>query len=268
METEENQTTIPSSGGVEKLIAQIDGSMIPIVETKYLEKNDQIVDRRKTRSCVWKEARLCLVHQKDSEEMTFGATIGTVLEAGEKLVSTAIRVGLASNTHVHGLGDGAPWIASQFERVFAHQASYLIDFYHLCDYLAAASDYCAPENPKFWRKQQKQYLKANQIDSVLLALKPHIELDHVPNDKAPVRACYRYLFNRPGQFDYQSAIDADLPIGSGEIESAHRYIIQERLKLSGSWWKLENASTMLALRILRANGDWDKYWHNHSQKIA
>jgi hypothetical protein len=27
-----------------------------------------------------------------------------------------------------------------------------------------------------------------------------------------------------------------LPIGSGEIESAHRYVFQTRLKIAGGWW--------------------------------
>ncbi len=81
---------------------------------------------------------------------------------------------------------------------------------------------------------------------MLTALKPHLEPEHLPDEKAPVRVGYRYLINRPGQFNYQNAIEDGLPIGSGEIESAHRYVIQERLKLSGCWWKLENAMTMLA----------------------
>ena len=51
-------------------------------------------------------------------------------------------------------------------------------------------------------------------------------------------------------------------IGSGEIESAHRDIIQIRLKRSGSWWIVERAEAMLALRVLRANQDWDNYWLN------
>ncbi len=68
------------------------------------------------------------------------------------------------------------------------------------------------------------------------------------------------MINRPGQFNYQDAIKDDLPIGSGEIESAHSYVIQARLKLSGCWCQLENAMTMLALRVLRANRDWDSYW--------
>ena len=117
-------------------------------------------------------------------------------------------------------------------------------------------------------KQQKQRLKRNQVKTVLTALKPHLEQENLPDEQAPVRACYRYLINRPGQFNYQDAITDNLPIGSGEIESAHRYVIQERLKLSGCWWKLENAMTMLALRVLRANGDWDSYWQKIQLAIA
>ncbi|MBK8754908.1 MAG: hypothetical protein IPL99_26230 [Candidatus Competibacteraceae bacterium] len=44
-------------------------------------------------------------------------------------------------------------------------------------------------------------------------------------------ACDRYIRNRWDQLVYQGALQRGLPIRSGEIESAHRYIIQERLKL-------------------------------------
>lgn len=64
------------------------------------------------------------------------------------------------------------------------------------------------------------------------------------------QACHRYLSNRLTQLDYPRARALGLPIGSGEIESAHRYVIQKRLKLSGAWWKEDNAKNMLALRIL------------------
>ena len=78
--------------------------------------------------------------------------------------------------------------------------------------------------------------------------------------QATVRACHRYLSNRIGQLDYKGAIEKGLPIGSGEVESAHRYVIQKRLKLAGAWWKAENVEPMLALRVVRANDDWDEYW--------
>jgi hypothetical protein len=53
-----------------------------------------------------------------------------------------------------------------------------------------------------------------------------------------------------------------LPIGSGEIESVHRYLIQKRLSYPGSWWKSANAEHMLSLTVNRAtsNGQWRAYW--------
>jgi hypothetical protein len=74
--------------------------------------------------------------------------------------------------------------------------------------------------------------------------------------------------NRPGPFNYQDALMAGLPIGSGEIESAHRYVIQSRLKLAGARWKLNNAKSMLALRVCRANQEWDTYWQSRCQQAA
>ena len=96
--------------------------------------------------------------------------------------------------------------------------------------------------------------------AVLEDLAPHIEPTSVEDQNAPVRVGDRYIRNRPEQFDYLGALQATLPIGSGRIESAHRYVIQERLKIPGAWWKIDNADKMLALRVSRANGNWEKYW--------
>jgi hypothetical protein len=75
------------------------------------------------------------------------------------------------------------------------------------------------------------------------------------------------LSRRQDQLDYPNALANDLPIGSGEIESAHRYVVQKRLKLPGSWWCAANADHMLALRLNRANQQWDSYW-NQARKVA
>jgi hypothetical protein len=90
--------------------------------------------------------------------------------------------------------------------------------------------------------------------------KTDIEPKIVEEGKAPVRACYRYISNRPNQLDYQGAQSQDLPIGSGEVESAHRYVIQKRLKIAGAWWCMRNAKSMIALRVIRANNLWNQYW--------
>jgi hypothetical protein len=47
-------------------------------------------------------------------------------------------------------------------------------------------------------------------------------------------------------------------IGSGAIESAHRTVVQKRLKLSGQRWTKRGAQSMLNLRVTHMNGQWDK----------
>jgi len=53
------------------------------------------------------------------------------------------------------------------------------------------------------------------------------------------------------------------PFGlGGLIESAHRHLLQSRLKLAGAWWTPSNAHSMCQLRVTRANHLWDSYWSN------
>lgn len=99
-------------------------------------------------------------------------------------------------------------------------------------------------------------MKTDHLSAVIGALRPFVEPDAVPAEDAPVRQCYRYIINRPGQFRYAQTIVANLPIGSGEVESAHRYVIQKRLKLAGAWWRKDNDQAMLNLRTARANRCW------------
>jgi len=113
--------------------------------------------------------------------------------------------------------------------------------------------------------EQKNRLKSQQANAVLHELQTHLESPAVPDNEAAVRQCHRYLNNLPEQLNYQDAIKHDLPIGSGEIESAHRYIVQQRMKRPGAWWREQNAEHMLALRLNRANRQWDGYWQQISK---
>jgi hypothetical protein len=124
---------------------------------------------------------------------------------------------------------------------------------------------------------QKKLLKNNEYQTVLSTLNTHLQSGKVATEgeieaeedmkeaKDAVGKCYQYLSNRINYLDYKRAKEQDLPIGSGEIESAHRYVIQKRLTLPGAWWKIENIKRMLALRVLRANGNWMHYWGQLSQ---
>jgi hypothetical protein len=96
-------------------------------------------------------------------------------------------------------------------------------------------------------------------------LAPFVRADQ---EDDPVTAGDRYLRNRLDHLDYQGAIQQGLPIGSGEIESAHRYIIQQRLKRPGAWWSPAHVEAMLALRLNRANHEWEAYWQRAEKQAA
>jgi hypothetical protein len=113
-------------------------------------------------------------------------------------------------------------------------------------------------------RRAKDNKTTNQSAVVLAALEPFWER----NRDGPATACHRYISKRLSQLDYQNALDRKLPIGSVEIESAHRYVIQERIKLPGAWWKPSNIKTMLALRIKRANNDWNDLWSGIEKRLV
>ena len=177
---------LPTGQGCQQQIAEIDGCMLPIISVR-----DDDGDQRKKKTLHWKEARLALVHEEGSVEPKFDATFSeSVDDAGKSLLNCAVLAGLDINTKVHGVGDGASWIEKQIKEKFRTQGSYLIDFYHVCEYLAEASPYCAA-NDDDWMGIQKQRLKNNQYTRVIESLEFHLEPDHVENAKAPVRACHR-----------------------------------------------------------------------------
>lgn len=250
--------TWPETAGIAVVVAQMDGGMVPIVESDPTQS-----DRRKGKSLRWKEAKICLAHAQGSATLHYGGTLcGDVAVAGAQWFDCAKRAGFGSTTQLHAVGDGAEWIALQVEQKFGANGRYLIDFYHVCDYLSAASKALCSDQAavKVWLEQQKVALKTQNAKSVIAALSPHLEPADARELEAPVRQCHRYLSHRCEQLDYQDAIKKKLPIGSGEIESAHRYVVQQRLKRPGAWWSPRHADAMLALRLIRANRKWGSYW--------
>jgi hypothetical protein len=238
---------------VKTVITELDGSMIPVVKTGI----GTGLDKRKEKEVFWREARLCCARSSDVVDSIYGATLGGVNVAGLLWHETARAAGLGDKTYVHGLGDGAPWIMNTFQEQFGAQGKFTVDFWHVSDYLAQAAPVMAPGKNKEWLRQQQDYLLCNQVDTVLGGLENRRE----PAEKtdAPVRTAYGYLHQRRDHLDYAGARATGLPIGSGEVESGHRHVLQERLKISGAWWLETTVQWMLQLRVKRANKDWETY---------
>lgn len=244
------------------MIAEMDGGMVPIVE---VEETTSEIDLRKTRKVCWKEAKLCFARPHNKIRRVYAAMIGSPEEAGAKLYECAKRAGLGEATYVHALGDGAQWIVDQIENQFGSQGHFLVDFFHMSEYLAEAGPWCNALDSKGWLEEKKKMMKAGEHKKVFCELKTRLsQLEGAPEDNGLAK-CVRYMEKRLAYMDYALAQQKELPIGSGEIESSHRHIVQKRLKIAGAWWKIENANAMLQLRTARANGHWEAYWKNREK---
>lgn len=235
------------------LITEMDGSMVPIVQPGSGQ------DRRKGKTVLWREARLCCARSADQVDPIYGVTLGSTQVAGCLWLKTAQLAGLDHKTSVHGVGDGAGWILTQFTENFRERGSYLIDFYHVSEYLgAAATEVAPPGKERQWHRRQQGRLLNNRIAQVLRSLeKPGASVDA---KIGAAQTAHHYLQERHDHLDYAGARKRRLPIGSGEIESAHRHVIQHRLKIAGGWWTERNMESMLQLRSARSNNWWDTYW--------
>ena len=174
---------IPDMAGCDIQIGEMDGSMIPIVAS-----NENAEDKRKQKTLSWKEARLTIAHEVGSTIPKFGAVFqGNVNDTGQALLNSAILAGFGQQTHLHSVGDGAPWIANQVFDKFGAQSSYLVDFYNVCEYLGAAAKSCAIGCEKSWTEKQKTSLKNNDYKEVLNHLSPYLEKDEIDDEKSPIR---------------------------------------------------------------------------------
>ena len=245
--------------GSRQLITEADGSFIRIVSV-----DEKSPDRRKSRHIDYRESRLCAAQSQGADKTYYEATFGNLEQVSLNWLQCCKDAGLALNSEVHGVSDGAVWIEEQFRSIFKNSSTFLVDFYHVCEYLSDASAHCS-KNPKQWLNCQRKRLKDGAYQKVIKCLSEHLEADNLDDQDAPVRRAHRYLINRMDCLDYHLAIEKNTPIGSGLIESGHKHIIQARMKIAGASWAINTAEAFLQARTLRANGKWDSYWN---KKIA
>ena len=254
------------------LISEVDGSMLPIVNIKD-EKTKQlegiaadITDKRKLRNCHGKEIRIRIIRAPESVETYYGIALGEPHIVGCMMLDCAKHKGYGEHTHLHAIADGATWIADQYEEQFGTNHRFHVDFFHVCECLAAAANSTTLDKKQRseWLEKQQENLRQRKTATVVKMLEQlKQQRPGIGNKKEEPRAietAMHYHTERKEPLDYQTAITNKLPIGSGEVESGHRHILQKRLKLPGAWWRLEIAEGMAQLRAMRANNRWSEFW--------
>lgn len=149
------------------------------------------------------------------------------------MLDCALLAGMKIGTYIHALSDGAPWIAEQVKLKFCNRGGYLIDFFHLCEYLSGTAVWCDVFDSKKWLERSKEKLKTGKQREVFEEVKKKYEaLDNKDQDNGLTRY-FKCMERRLDYMDYEKALSKGLPIGSGEIGSSHRHVIQKRLKIAG-----------------------------------
>jgi hypothetical protein len=120
--------------GPDYIVAEADGTMVPIVDTGGVPNG---ADRRRHRRVRWQEARVVAARAHGTLRTHYDATLGDVHEAGARWSRVVGRAGWALNTRIHAVGDGAAWLAEQAAQRFGAHGAYLPDLHHGCDYFSA-----------------------------------------------------------------------------------------------------------------------------------
>jgi len=81
-----------------------------------------------------------------------------------------------------------------------------------------------------------------------------------------VSAAITYFENNQDHMRYDEYLAAGYPIGSGVAEGACRHLVKDRLELTGMRWERKGAQSMLHLRAIYLNGEWDQFVNYRIEK--
>lgn len=78
-----------------------------------------------------------------------------------------------------------------------------------------------------------------------------------------VETAANYLTKNKEYIDYQTYLHRGYPIGTGVIEGTCRYLVKDRMDITGARWGLEGAEAILKLRSIIKSNDFEDYWKFH-----
>jgi hypothetical protein len=259
--TEQFDQPLASRPGIERMLVQLDGCAIrtgTLRESGTGEKTPVRGLPKRVRDEAWVDVRVGLARPVDEVQPTYVARHDKYEGVVHQLFGAACERGLSSQTQVFATSDGGHGLREALDAQFVG-LRFILDRPHLKSHLyetAEAIGHRDMERER-WVAHKIVLLDTGQVEQALGELRAH-----KGRGKKRVRRLLKYLTRFQDALGHDEIREAGLPVGSGEVESAHRTIPQKRLKLPGAWWRPDNLNKMLALRVLRANDWWDDYWEN------
>lgn len=161
------------------------------------------------------------------------------------------------------LTDGAEWIDQM--RIRLHPDSiHILDWYHAEEHLwnCGKSIFGEKEESKVkeFVSPLKELLWNGRVLDVCANLLNLVK-EH-PKKETEIRNLYSYYYTRQTKMRYDEFQKLGYFIGSGAVESANKYLVQQRLKQAGMKWLIKGAHSILKLREKVYEGSWASVWTN------
>ena len=186
------------------------------------------------------------------------AVFGDLAALQQRLGLEALRQGIRHASQVVWLSDGGRGLWRLFEARFAGHALGILDFYHAVQQLwkgAAAWLDGRTSNARRWFIWARHRLRHGNAEGVLADLVDALDVEGLPpTARETIRTVYAYLERHRAHIDYARYKELDLPLGSGMVESACKWLIQQRFKGVGMRWSEDGFNHLLHLRLAWVNG--------------
>jgi len=263
---DQKQTTLSGT-----LVIGIDGGRLRKRRTKPGRKKQDM--QRQGYTTDWKEPVLFNMYLTDDKgnidksfQPLYDATMQGKDYAFGLLEEYLDAMDTSAISRVVFCGDGAPWIWSRVEELFARcfpdkETWQVLDYTHakqaLEEILGLLPARCK-EADKI-REVFKEALWKGQIDTMEKLIR--INFTGKRREKA-ITKWHNYFLGNERRMQYSMFRDEGLPQGSGSVESGIRRVINLRLKSCGSFWRRENAEIYLFLRSQLISGRWNTFFHN------
>lgn len=222
----------------------------------------------------WKEVKTAVVfrdHERvASEEDVRGfiecARYVSVLGAQQEF-KASLRNALRSENA--GCAKKVVWIADgaignwSLASMVCPKAIQILDWYHAIEHAALAAKILLGEGASLavaFTERIRTLLWNGQVDVVLAELKSCLPLCESAEQRTAIRNLRRYYRNNAHRMDYRTFRQQGLLIGSGIIESAHRHVIQTRMKKAGQHWGNTGGRRMARMRAAYRTAGPDRFY--------
>jgi hypothetical protein len=171
--------------------------------------------------------------------------------------------------HVLWLSDGGRGFRRVYRQCFAHFAIGILDFYHAAGHLWRATTalfYGRSLEAQQWFKDWRSLLRHRHHQTILNALTLIVNTDLCEGtDLETLTQVQAYFQAHHQHIRYQHFEDGHFPLGSGMIESACKWLIQQRFKGVGMRWSEDGFNHLLHLRLDWVNQRFDSLSPNVHQ---